>query len=143
MGSGQEQALSFQYSDQCNGEEVMAEVRITNAETGGEKGRKDERFGLLPWEQLREVARLYNFGSEKYQSHNWARGYEWSLSFDALLRHATQFWMGESRDQESGCSHMASVVFHALALMYFEQHHPELDDRMHVQLELFKTEGKK
>lgn len=107
----------------------MTETRIRNDKTGGEKGRKLERFDLLPWAELEEVARLYGKGAAKYEARNWERGYDWSLSFGALHRHLAAFWQGESADAETGCSHLASVVFHALALMQFERTHPELDDR--------------
>lgn len=110
------------------------EVRVTNERTGGAKGSKDEDFSLLPWDQLAEVARLYSFGSKKYSRSNWAKGYDWHLSFASLMRHAAAWWTGDFDDDESGCDHMASVVFHALALMYFRQHHPDLDDRPHVSL---------
>lgn len=104
------------------------EVRITSS-TGGQKGTKPERYSLLPWDELDEVARLYHFGSTKYDDHNWTKGYPWHLSFDSLLRHARAFWLGESTDPETGCHHLSSVVFHALALMYFEKHHKDFDDR--------------
>jgi len=107
----------------------MNETRITNPLTGGQKGQKDIRFSLLPVDELWEVARLYHAGASKYEDHNWRLGYDWSLSYDALMRHATQFWNGESADEETGCHHLASVIFHALALMYFEKEHSELDDR--------------
>jgi hypothetical protein len=114
-----------------------SEVRIVNDKTGGEKGQKDEAFSLLPWNELSEVAKLYHAGSKKYARDNWRRGYDWSLSYDAMCRHLVDFWeRGESTHlvvekdgREYHAHHLASVVFHALALMYFEQHHPELDDR--------------
>lgn len=105
------------------------EVRVVNEKTGGAKGKKPEQFSLLPWEQLAEVARLYAKGAEKYDRDNWKKGYDYSLSFDSMLRHATTWWEGEETDAETGCSHMASVIFHAAALMYFREHHPDLDDR--------------
>lgn len=108
------------------------EVRITNAVTGGEKGRKPERYSLIPWPEMDEVGRLYAAGAEKYTDGNWAKGYDWSLSFDALMRHATAWWSGEQDDPELGTDHMASVIFHALALMRFRREHPELDDRPHT-----------
>lgn len=108
------------------------EVRVVNEKTGGAKGQKDIRFDLLPWEQLWEVARLYGVGAKKYNPGNWRKGYDFSLSYAAMMRHATQFWTGESYDEETGCHHMASVVFHALALMYFDKHCPEMDDRMEI-----------
>lgn len=104
------------------------EVRITS-ETGGQKGRKPERFELLPWDSLAKVAELYAEGAKKYQDHNWRRGYDWSLSYGAMMRHAALFWEGEDNDPETGCNHMASVAFHALALLYFYDHRPEFDDR--------------
>ena len=60
---------------------------------------------------------------------NWRQGYAWSLSYAAMQRHANLFWSGEDVDPETGCEHMASVVFHALALMTFALEHPEKDDR--------------
>lgn len=106
-----------------------SEIRVTNEQTGGQKGRKLERFELLPWDQLAKVARLYHFGASKYADHNWRKGYSWSLSFGAMMRHASLFWQGESLDSETGEHHLTSVVFHALALMWFEERYAELDDR--------------
>ena len=104
------------------------ETRTTSS-TGGEKGVKPARLGLLPVDALLEVATLYGNGAAKYSEHNWRRGYEWSKSYDALMRHALAFWNGEDNDPEMTTSHMASVVFHALALMTFTKEHPEFDDR--------------
>lgn len=104
------------------------EVRSVSS-TGAEKGVKASRFSLLPMEALTEVANHYGVGATKYEDHNMRRGYEWSKSYDALMRHATQFWSGEDRDEETGSKHLAAVVFHALTLMEFMETHPEFDDR--------------
>lgn len=104
------------------------EQRITS-KTGGAKGRKLQRFELLPWGALGEVAELYAAGATKYDDHNWRKGYPWSLSFGAMMRHAALWQEGEDVDSETGCHHMASVVFHALGLMHFRHHYPEGDDR--------------
>lgn len=105
------------------------EYRRTNTLTGGQKGEKLEAYALIPVEPLAEVARVYGYGQRKYEARNWERGYEWSLSYSALMRHANAFWSGESIDPDSGRHHLASVVFHALAMMEWEETHPELDDR--------------
>lgn len=105
------------------------EVRVTNPDTGGAKGSKAARFDLLPPAPLWEVAELYAAGASKYADRNWEKGYAWSLSFAALMRHAWQFWDGEKVDPETQKHHMASVVFHAFALMQYGITHPELDDR--------------
>ena len=105
------------------------EVRVVNASTGGEKGQKLARFDLIPVGPLWQVAELYGQGATKYEDRNWEKGYDWSLSYAALMRHATLFWGGEDADPKDGNSHLASVVFHALALMDYAVSHPELDDR--------------
>lgn len=107
----------------------MTEIRITNEATGGEKGQKPEQMSLLPVGPLRAVARHYAIGARKYSANNWRKGYDWSLSYDALTRHAQAFWSGEDIDEETGSPHMAAVVFHALALLEFAETHPELDNR--------------
>lgn len=95
------------------------EVRITDAKTGGQKGQKPERFGLIPAAALKVVARVYAMGALKYDRHNWAKGYDWDLSLDALERHIAEFKMGNDRDEESGEHHLAHAVFHCLTLIMF------------------------
>jgi hypothetical protein len=97
--------------------------------TGAMKASKMARMDLLPWGALWEVAELYGAGAEKYSAHNWRKGYDWSYSFQALMRHAALFWEGEEDDPETGCPHMTAVVFHALALLTFAHEHPDGDDR--------------
>ena len=104
------------------------EVRVTSA-TGGQKGKKLARFDLLPVQPLIEVARLYGAGAEKYDDRNWELGYAWSLSFAAMQRHAWAFWGGESIDPETQRHHLASVIFHAMALMEYEARRKGTDDR--------------
>ena len=110
------------------------EIRSVSS-TGAEKGVKPERFDLVPYPALKELAKLYGKGAGKYAAHNWRHGYEWSKSYSAMMRHANQFWDGEDLDEEMGLSHMAAVAFHAFALLTFIEEHPEFDDR-------FKKEGR-
>ena len=107
---------------------VTNEVRKTSS-TGGQKGSKAARFDLIPVGPLTDVAKLYGFGATKYDDRNWEKGYDWSLSYAALMRHVTQFWNGEDLDEETQLPHLASVVFHALAMMEWLKTHPEFDNR--------------
>lgn len=108
---------------------MSTEERVVNPETGGAKGKKLARFDLLPAGPLTQVAEHYGKGAAKYADRNWERGYDWSLSFAALQRHAWAFWQGEDFDPETGSHHLAGVAFHALALLEFGRTHRELDDR--------------
>lgn len=107
---------------------MSEEIRKVSS-TGGEKGSKPERFSLLPPEALEKIARHYGVGAAKYDDHNWRKGYDWSLSYDSLLRHANAFWSGEDIDEETGSPHMAAVAFHAMTLLVFMVEHPDFDDR--------------
>ena len=113
---------------------MTEEVRTTSA-TGGEKGVKLERYDLIPPESLVWLARLYGAGAQKYDDHNWRRGYEWSKSFGAMQRHAWQFWNGEDFDEETGVPHLANVAWHAFTLMSFMINHPDYDNRVSTVLE--------
>lgn len=108
--------------------ESSGEVRTT-ASSGGQKGVKPQNFALVPTYPLGVLAELYNFGASKYDDHNWRKGYEWSKSYSAAMRHLTAFWEGEDLDPESGLPHLASAAFHCFALMQWMVDHPEFDDR--------------
>jgi hypothetical protein len=108
---------------------MSREVRVTDPKTGAQKGSKPERFDLLPWAAVGQIAEVYAFGAEKYAAHNWRGGYLWSLSFAALQRHLAAFWSGEDTDPESGLPHLAHAGFHVLALLTFADEHRDGDDR--------------
>lgn len=105
------------------GEEMLV------SETGGAKATNNVRMDMIPVNALQEIGRDYGYGAAKYGRDNWKKGYEWSLSYAALLRHLTAFWGGESRDPEGDFHHLAAVCFHAIALMEFEKYGLGTDDR--------------
>jgi hypothetical protein len=112
---------------------LTQEVRVTDPRTGGEKGQKPRRFGLLPWDSLGKIAEVYHFGAQKYAPNNWRKGYAWSLSYEAAMRHLADWWEGEDNDPESGLPHLAHAGFHVLGLLVFavcrRERYAELDDR--------------
>jgi len=105
------------------------EVRVVDPVTGGAKGSKLARFDLIPTGPLWELAEHYGKGARKYEERNYERGYKWSLSFAAAMRHLQQFWGGEDMDGETGCKHVIAAAWHCFALALFMKTHPELDDR--------------
>ena len=115
-----------------------AEDRVVNETTGGQMGTKIERFALIPTYPLQWLAEMYGRGAQKYAPRNWERGYDWSLSYDALQRHATAFWSGEDLipqneagdDPTAGVPHLTAVAWHSFAMLDWSLTHPELDDRI-------------
>lgn len=106
-----------------------AEERIRNAATGGEKGAKLTQLGALDPISLIETARVAGYGANKYAPFNYLKGYDYSLSFNAMQRHALLFWAGEDRDEESGLYHPAMAAWHGMTLTSFLLRNVGNDDR--------------
>lgn len=104
------------------------EVIVVDKKTGGQKGQKLQRFSLIPPDVEWLLAEHYGRGALKYADRNWEKGYNWSLSYDALKRHLNQRLRGEVIDQETGSRHLIAVVWHAMALAAFELRGAGTDD---------------
>lgn len=111
----------------------MSEVRVTS-DTGGQKGSKPRRFDMIPPDVLAELADHYGKGAAKYPGDpatgeaNWQKGYAWSLSAAALQRHLYAWLCGEDTDAETGSSHLIAVVWHCMALRWWQLHGRGTDD---------------
>lgn len=81
------------------------------------------RYDLIPVQPLKRVAHLYARGAEKYDDNNWMKGQPYSRAYASLLRHVYAWREGEKTED-----HLAAVIFNAMALMYYEENKPELDD---------------
>lgn len=97
------------------------------------EGRKDDankpRWDLLP-RSIWQLVEVYTIGAKKYADRNWEKGIAWHRIFRAMIGHAFKWWLfREKLDPDDGQHHLASVAWCALALMEYEETHPELDDR--------------
>lgn len=115
--------------------ETSEEIRLKDPTTGAEKGGKEARFDLIPAGALFTLARVFGRGAKKYAERNWERGYPWSWSFAALMRHAWAFWRGEELDKESGLPHLAHAAWHCFVLQEFTNDYPDKDDRSKMHLD--------
>jgi hypothetical protein len=84
---------------------------------------------LLPFESLSEVGKVLAFGAEKYGRYNWRSGMEWTRLVGAVLRHLFAWTSGESKDPESGLSHLAHAACGVLFLLAYELNTVGVDDR--------------
>lgn len=105
------------------------ETRQTDHATGGQKGSKDTMIGALDPVALLLLGRIAGMGAKKYEAFNFLKGYDWSLSYNALLRHLFLWLAGEDLDVESGLPHMAHAMWHAHALVGFQARGIGTDDR--------------
>lgn len=89
---------------------------------------------LIPPRALLALSEVYGFGGEKYDDHNYLKGYDWSLAYGALQRHLNQWQAGEDIDPESGLHHLLHAAWHALTLWTFQTEQIGTDDRFDTAL---------
>jgi hypothetical protein len=75
------------------------------------------------------IASVYGAGALKYSDDNWRKGYRWSLSYAAALRHLDAIERGEMMDAEMGVPHYANVWWHCATLWTFATEGLGTDDR--------------
>lgn len=97
------------------------------------EGRKDDTgkvpYELLAPEFLEGVSRVLAFGASKYSPRNWELGMSWGRVFGALMRHMWAWWRGESKDVETGLSHLLHASCCAMFLVAYEARSIGTDDR--------------
>lgn len=89
-------------------------------------GKKEDTgkldWSLLPPDEIEEIVKVLQHGAKKYAPDNWKkveggrRRY-----FNAALRHLWAWWKGESKDPESGLSHLAHSVCCMIFLLWMEK----------------------
>ncbi len=107
----------------------MEEGKNKVLEQGAKFDFGKNRYDLLDPYALDEVTKIYTFGCDKYQDHNWRKGIKWSRVFGALMRHSWAFWRGEEIDSESGLHHMAHAAWNCLTLINYSKYRKDFDDR--------------
>lgn len=80
------------------------------------------RFTLLPWNAVKEVIDVLEFGAKKYAPDNWKRVDDHrDRYFNATIRHVTAWYAGEKNDPETGLNHLAHAVCCLLFLIWFDK----------------------
>lgn len=107
-------------------------VSVETPSTDGKAKRYDEgkaRLDLVPSSTLYGLAKVLEYGSTKYDDHNWRRGMKWSKPYACAMRHLLKWYEGEECDQESGHSHLFHVLANVTMLIEYGKTCPQLDDR--------------
>lgn len=71
--------------------------------------------------------RVYTEGAKKYADNSWQDipdGFNRYLG--ALMRHLVAYTKGERFDSDTGCMHLAQVVWNAIAMLYYDKHNKGL-----------------
>jgi 5'(3')-deoxyribonucleotidase len=96
------------------------------------------RYDLFEPYAMKELAKVFTKGAEKYAPNNWMKGMSWSSVNASLERHLQAWKSGEDVDEETQCLHMAQVAWNALALVSYKKIYPQGDDRNHSYLKVPK-----
>lgn len=96
----------------------------------GTKHDQDKpRVELLSRVALEEISKVMAFGANKYQEHNWRKGFKWTRLLGAAIRHVLAYLDGEDKDPESGLSHLAHAGCCIMFLLEHEIKNLGEDDR--------------
>jgi len=117
------------------------EEALMGKETAARFSEGKVRHDLVPSWPVDEVAKVYSYGTIKYDDDNWRKGLAWKKNvIGPLFRHLWKWVRGEILDEESGCLHLAMVVWQCFALMEYERCKVGQDDRNPYDLTLMDKE---
>ena len=100
-----------------------------NAPEGLRFNAGKNQLNLVPPDALWALGEVFTKGAEKYAANNWLKGMDWSKVEGCMMRHLLKYQMGEDRDEETGCLHMAHVAWNAMAILTYQLRGIGTDDR--------------
>jgi hypothetical protein len=87
-----------------------------------------------------ECAAVFEYGRKKYDSWNWAKGFQWSVPIACAARHLLYGLMaGEQNDSESTLPHRGHFLCNIVMLLTFVRTFKEGDDRPSTWLSPMRT----
>lgn len=78
------------------------------------------KLSLLPIKAKAEVARVLEFGADKYGRNNWRKCEDKMRYIDAAMRHIDAYIDGEGLDPESGYNHLAHAICSLMFILEVE-----------------------
>lgn len=108
---------------------VVESGPLVGKDGSGKDDRADGklRWDLLPLAEIEDIVRVYTEGAKKYVENSWQDipdGFNRYLG--ATMRHLVAYTKGERFDSDTGCMHLAQVVWNAIAMLYYDKHNKGL-----------------
>ena len=95
---------------------------LNNTET---KFRKDDslkvKVSLVEADFILGIAQVATFGANKYEKDNWKKCEDLDRYKDAALRHLFEYLKGNTKDEETGLSHLYHASCNLMFLDYFDR----------------------
>lgn len=96
------------------------------------------RWDLLPLPEIEDIVRVYTSGASKYGENTW-QGLEdgYNRYKAAMFRHLVEYEKGNTKDEETGCLHLAQVAWNAIAMLHISKgsSEPSLLDKLNKRIE--------
>ena len=93
----------------------------------------------LPWAAIDELSKVQQYGHKKYADfNNYRKGMEVSRNLSCALRHIRSYLVGNDRDSESGCSHLAHALCRVAFVIQNIHDGTAIDDRYRVTKPLYQ-----
>lgn len=86
------------------------------------------RYDLLNWESLEGLAKVLEFGAQKYSAHNWQKGLPVTEILASLLRHVAAIQNGEILDPETNLPHADHIQCNAMFLSWMMKNRADMYD---------------
>lgn len=87
-------------------------------------------LNLLSNYAIEELAKVLQFGAEKYEPWNWAKGIEFSRLIAAAKRHIAEWENRNDIDSESKTNHLANAMCNLMFILDYQKRNlTHLDDR--------------
>jgi hypothetical protein len=125
--SQEQKMIEKGFNDYVKTEEEKAQL---GKPTAGRFNQGKIRYDLIPPWALEQIAKVYTYGTIKYDDDNWWKGMKWRKDvFGCIERHIKKWFRGEKLDDESNLHHLAHAAWNCIALMEYERNRIGTDDR--------------
>jgi len=79
------------------------------------------KWSLVHYKSLEPLVKVLEFGTEKYDEHNWKKGLPVNEILESMQRHLASLMDGEINDKESGLPHIGHIMCNAMFYSYFTE----------------------
>lgn len=107
-------------SDELTSIKEMFDAAEQATATRHNQGKPMLSFILSAPAAMDELARVLEFGAQKYERDNWKKGMTKEIVADSALRHLSAMLNGEVLDPESNLRHSAHFLCNAMFLAEFD-----------------------
>ena len=116
------QPVYYKLVELCKPKDMEQKTETKNTSKKNDRIDDKPMWELLPLQDIEDVVKVYTAVAKKYGPDKWQDlpdGYKRYKA--ALFRHLVEYEKGNWLDPETGCIHLAQVVWNAIAMLHIEK----------------------